>query len=115
MPWSCAAADDLLNVGDGLRIDAGERLVEQDQERLADQAAGDLQPAFLAAGAAGRVVLAQLASGRIARAPRSVRSQRSARVSLRPRLRLHGQHFQDGQDVLLDGQLAEDADCSCDR
>ena len=60
MPCVAQVADDLLDVGDGLRVDAGERLVEQDQQRVADQAAGDLQAALLAAGQPGGVVLAQV-------------------------------------------------------
>src|SRR5262249_62095128 len=35
-------ADDGADVGNGDRVDAGERLVEQDEQRFADQAAGDL-------------------------------------------------------------------------
>src|SRR5205823_1496553 len=49
-------ADNLLDVGDGLRIDAGERLVEKNQKRLASQAAGDFEAAFLTAGKPRRVV-----------------------------------------------------------
>ena len=37
----------------GQRVHGGQRLVEQDQQRLAHQAPGDLQPPLLAAGAAG--------------------------------------------------------------
>ena len=55
------AADDLLNVGYRLRVDAGERLVKEDDERIANQAAGDFQPPRLAAGQPGRVVLAKVA------------------------------------------------------
>ena len=49
--------DDLLDVGDGDRVDARERLVEQHELRRDDQRAGDLDPAPLAArqGVGGRL------------------------------------------------------------
>jgi len=42
------SADDLLNRMDGDRVDAGERLVEEDDPRLGDQAAGNFEPPLLA-------------------------------------------------------------------
>ncbi|GBD37531.1 hypothetical protein HRbin36_02666 [bacterium HR36] len=39
-------ANDLLNVSDGDGIDAGERFVKQDEERLSNQAAGHFQTTF---------------------------------------------------------------------
>ena len=54
MPVVGQFADVAADVLGRLRIDRGERLVEQDQQRLAHEAAGDFQPALLAAGAAGR-------------------------------------------------------------
>ena len=54
------AADLVLDLGDGLGVDAGERLVEHDQLRLGDQRPGDLQPPALAAGDAVGLGLADL-------------------------------------------------------
>src|SRR5262249_12327194 len=52
--------DDVLDVGDGFRVDAGEGFVQKDQERLAHQAAGDFQAAFFAPGQAGGIVFANV-------------------------------------------------------
>ena len=42
--------DEVADVGDGDRVDAGERLVEQDVIRLGREGPGDLYPATLAPG-----------------------------------------------------------------
>ena len=49
MPALLQVEDDLLDVGDGDRVDAGERLVEQDELRRDDQRARDLRAPALAA------------------------------------------------------------------
>ena len=43
-------SDRVLDLADRLGVDARERLVEQDQLRLGDEGAGDLEAAALAAG-----------------------------------------------------------------
>ena len=62
MPCSGELADVVADVLGRHRIDGRERLVEQDQQRLAHQAAGDLEPPLLAAGAPGGRVLADVGS-----------------------------------------------------
>src|SRR3954468_7805095 len=47
--------DDVLDIDHGDRINACERLVEQDERRRRDQSPGDLQAAPLAAGKRARV------------------------------------------------------------
>ena len=110
MPCFGQFADVAADVLGGLRVDCRERLVEQDQQRLADQAAGDFEPALLAAGTAGRPCSCGRGSSRTARAPRwsAPSAPRVSELAGRA-LRLLRQRFQDGEDVLLDGQLAEDA------
>ena len=49
-PLIAQTAHNLLNVGDGDRIDAGERLIKEDERRFADQAACDFQPALFTPG-----------------------------------------------------------------
>ena len=53
------AADEHLNVAHGQRINAGKGFVEQHEERIADQAAGDFQTTAFAAGKIGGVGLFQ--------------------------------------------------------
>ena len=52
--------DNLANLGNRDRIDAGERFVKKDEQRLAHQAARDLQPPLFAAGKPNRNGLAHL-------------------------------------------------------
>ena len=47
------APDYLLDILDGLRIDAGEWFVQKDQQRVTDQAAGEFKAALLTAGQVG--------------------------------------------------------------
>jgi hypothetical protein len=54
-------ADDLLDIEHGDRIDAGERLVEQDETRIGRQRAGDLDPPPFAAGKRGGGTVAEVA------------------------------------------------------
>ena len=83
---------------DGDGVDAGEWFVEEDDPRLGDQAAGDLEPPLLA--------------------PRDVVCLRAADLHdvelleeflapLSPDLRGHADQFHDRQEVLLDGELAK--------
>ncbi|KAG1312642.1 hypothetical protein G6F63_016251 [Rhizopus arrhizus] len=53
--------DDALDLADRNRIDAGERLVEQDQARLRGQCTGDLAPTAFATGQAGAELVGNVA------------------------------------------------------
>ena len=96
------------NVLGGLGIDGRERFVEQNQERLARQAPGNLEPALLAAGAARRRVLADVLElktlqHRVRAFPAFASREPPAKQTAAR------QCFQYGDEVLLDGQLAKNA------
>ena len=93
-------ADDLLDAVDGDRVDAGERLVQQDDLGIGDQAAGDLQPPALAAGERDGARLAE---------PVDVELLEQLVAAPVPRAAVDAQHLHHAQQVLLDGELAEDA------
>src|SRR5205807_2595177 len=78
-------AHDFLDIADSLRINSRKRLVEQDEQRLANQAASDFEPAFLATRKTGGVVLAdriqtELAQDLIRALPTLVARQRPAQA-----------------------------------
>ena len=99
MPRSLQVKDDLLDVGDRDRIDARERLVEQDELRRDDERAGDLGAPPLAAR--------QRVRGRLReRRQIQLRQQLAQPRSTRGRIETH--RLEDGENVLLDGQAAED-------
>ena len=92
-------AHDLLHLVDRDRVDAAERLVQQQQLGAGDQRAGDLQPPLFAAAQRVGLALGQA---------RQVQFLQQVLQPHRALLALHPAGFQDGQDVLLDRELAED-------
>src|SRR5262249_37945467 len=100
-------AHNLLDVALGKRIDRGERFVKQNHERLADQAAGDFESAFLAAGGAGRVGLANVRQAKLCQhgfrpVPALVTAQAATEAA---RFR---QGFQNSNYVLFDREPSKD-------
>ena len=81
-------------------IDARERLVEQNDFGIRDQAAGDFQPPPLAAGKRQGQRLAQLDDVEL------FQQLLAAPVS---RFAVETQQFHDAKQVLFDGEFAEDA------
>src|SRR5262249_19102851 len=99
---------DVADVGDGRRVDAGEWLVEKDQQRIADETAGDLQAPFLAAGQASGHTLADMEEAELREYPiRAFPALAAGQLAAEDAVTRH--RLEDGEDVLLDGQLAEDA------
>src|SRR2546429_3210307 len=93
------AADDLLDVPDRDRVDAREGLVEQEVLRVRDERPGDLEASPLAAGErVGRI-------GRQRRQPELGEELTRALSSLAAR---QLERLEDRQEILLDGELAED-------
>ena len=92
--------DDLLDRVDGDRIDAGERLVEKDDPRVGDEAAGDLEPPLLAAGERPGPRLADVLD-------RELFEELLAAIAAL--LASHSYQLHDRQQILLGGELAEDA------
>src|SRR5262245_15397513 len=91
--------DYALNVNHRYRVDAGEWLVEEHERWGDDQGAGDLEPPSLTARQRVRLVLCQ------ARDAELFEQRPEALAAL---LRPEVERLQDGEDVLLDGELAED-------
>src|SRR5690606_38873742 len=91
--------DDLLDVVDGDRVDAGERLVQEHELGLAHQRARDLEPAPLAARERVRLGAAQVLE------PELVEQALQARLAFGTRQR---ERLEDRQDVLLYGEATED-------
>ena len=76
-------ADQVLQIGPGLRVDRGERLVHQQDPRLEGQRPGDGDPLLHAAGQLPRVGAARRRRGRPRRAPR-LDQRRSAQPGRQP-------------------------------
>src|SRR5258706_2745209 len=92
-------ADDLLNLGDRDRVDAGERLVPPNGKRRQDERPGDLPPAPLPAGERGRLLLRQRRGAEHSHEP----------VGAVPLLLLgQVERLQDGQEIFLDREAAKD-------
>ncbi len=91
--------DELLDVGDGDRVDAGERLVEQHEVWPAGERTGDLQPATLAARQRDGRRLAQMRDRELL--------QQFVEALLALLSVLLGD-LEYGADVVLDGKAAED-------
>src|SRR4030095_14537795 len=92
------ASDDLLDLADGDGIDAGEGLVEQEVAWVGHERPGDLQPPPLAA------------RQRVGLVPGQWGEVELSKEHSKPRLPLllgevHG--LQDGEEILLDGELPE--------
>ncbi len=94
-------ADLVLDLGDRLGVDAGERLVEHDHLGLGDQRPRDLDAPALAAGDAVGLGLADLGQAEL------VQQLILPVFSLLPGHLRSG--FEDRHQVVFDGQLAEDA------
>src|SRR5260370_34405243 len=90
--------DDALNVEHGDRVDAGERLVEQDEGRLGGEGARDLEAAALAARERDRGVLAQLRDVEV------LEQLDQARLDL---ARLQSLQLEDGLNVFFHPQAPE--------
>ena len=101
MPAVAQVADDVLDAVDRHRVDAGERLVEQDDLRVGDQRSGR-SPA--AAARRRRATCALLVRSFVMPNCSSSSSQRRLRV-----LAVHAEHFHHAQQILLHRELAEDA------
>ena len=99
MPRRGQVADEVLDVADGDRVDAGERLVEQHERRLAGQRPGDLAAPPLAARQRDRRRLAQ------ARDVELLEQRVELALAL---LAARLDDLEHGADVLLDVQAAED-------
>ena len=104
--------DDLADVRDRDGIDAGEGLVQEDQQRLANQAAGDLQTPLLAAGASRRGVFAdprqaKLFQDALGSLPALAARQRPAMDDREsPLLWLYRRSGKDGQAQISDEEFA---------
>ena len=92
------ARDDRLNVVDRDRVDAGKRLVEQQEFRLGHECAGDLEPAPLAAGELIGFLRAQMLDGQLV--------QQSLQPALPFRF-IDVQGLENRQHIFFDAQLAE--------
>src|SRR5262249_61659092 len=91
-------ADDLLDVADGDRIDAGERLVQQEVLRRGHERAGDLEPPPLAAGE--RV-------GRMARQRREIQLGQELARALAALLAREIEGLEDRTEGLFDRELSK--------
>src|SRR5207245_3138690 len=92
-------SDDLLDVADRDRVDARERLVEQQVLRRGDERPRDLEPSPLAARE--RV-------GGIGRQRRQVELREELTRALPSLAARQLERLEDRQQILLDGELAED-------
>ena len=99
MPRSFRCPTRVANVADGDRVDAGERLVEQDEMGLGGERAGDLAAPALAARERHRRGAAQMGD-------RKLGQQRRQHLLAQIRRRLH--NLEDRADVLLDREAAKD-------
>jgi hypothetical protein len=95
----CFREDDLLDVVHGDGIDAGEGLVQEHELGLLDQGPGDLQAPSLPPGEGVGLALPEVGDGELV--------QEGFQAVL-PLLLPKGEGLQDGQDVLLHRELAED-------
>src|SRR4051812_20413061 len=91
--------DDLLQIEHRDGIDAAERFIEQNEIRLDAKAAGDLHAAALTAGNRVSAILANVVQ------PKLVNQSLQALAAFVPG---DGLRFQNRQNVLFHGQLAED-------
>mmetsp|Transcript_6384 Transcript_6384/g.26028 ORF Transcript_6384/g.26028 Transcript_6384/m.26028 type:complete len:371 (+) Transcript_6384:3-1115(+) len=98
-------ADDALDLQHRDRVDARERLVQQDEARLRGQGPGDLDPAAFTAGQRRRRAVAQALDGQVVQ--QATQQFIDARLAQGPAALVHLQ-LQHRADVLLDRQLAED-------
>ena len=99
MPSPRQVLHDALQLRDGDRVDAGERLVEQEELRLDGQRPGDLRAPPLAAREGVGGLPAQVRDAQLVE--QLVEEHRLlAAGQVRPGL-------EDGRDVVLDGELAE--------
>ena len=89
-----------LDLGDGDRIDAGERLVEQHEDRIAGDGAGDLGAPPLAARQRQRVDVGEMGDAEFV--------EQRVEPARRARLRERTCCFEHGEDVALDAQAAKD-------
>ena len=104
MPPAAQRADQLPELAPGLRVEAGRRLVQEEQLRPADDAERDVEPALLAAG---ERVGARAGASRL-RPTRSITASGSSAVRV-----VAGEvpdHLVDRQLVELAGALQHDAD-----
>jgi len=99
-PLVAQPPDDLLDAGDCDRVDARERLVQQDDLGIGDQGAGDFQAPAFAAGERLGQGFAQ---------PRDVELFEQFVTATAAALPIEPQQFHDGQQILFDRQLAEHA------
>src|SRR5437868_7503668 len=91
--------NDLLNIGDGNRVDAGERLVQQDEFRGNDERPCDFRPPALAARERVRWRL---------REGSQVQLREQLAQPRPPRSRVEAYRLENRQDVLFDREAAED-------
>ncbi len=91
--------DDLLHLGHRDGIDTAEGFVEHEQVRIGNERARDGQTPFFAAAERQREVLRDVGDAELFQQLLAARA---------PVLAVERQRFEDGQEVLLDGQLAED-------
>ena len=91
--------DDVLNILDGNRVNAGKGLVQQDELRVDGQGAGDLAPAPLTSGELDAEALAHLAE---------VELIDELFQTVAALLFGHLRHFHHGHQIVFDGHLAED-------
>jgi hypothetical protein len=94
------SADDLLDAGDGNRVDARKRLIQEDDLGVGDEAAGDFQPAAFPAGKRHGQRLSQVGD---------VELFEQLVTSLQPLLAVDSQHLHHAQQILFDRELAEHA------
>ena len=98
-------ADRVLDFRDRLGINAGERLVEQDQLRLGDERAGNLEPTALTARYAIGLRLADLGQPELVE---KLVLSLDALLAIEMLARLQDRH-----QVVFHGQLLEDAGVLC--
>ncbi len=99
IPFPFSLADDLLDVRDGNRINAGERLIEQHERGTGGQGTGNFQPAAFSTGQ--RVGHARPDVSEVELVEQDIYAfcPLSSRVI---------QHFQNCQNIVLHGQPTKD-------
>src|SRR5438067_3719839 len=97
-PLLTERANDFANVRDGDGIDAGEWLIEENQQWLTDQAAGDLQAPLLSTGKPAGFILANIRQTELVQ--NVVASRPALLPGKRPALFARGRHrLQNRQDI----------------
>src|SRR5439155_8581726 len=99
-------ADNVLDIGNRLGVNAGERFIEENEQGFTHQAAGDFQTAFLASGETGGVVLAHLVQTEFSQ---DFIGPLPALASCQPALQTAAERhrLQNRQNVLLDRKFSE--------